>query len=999
MTDLQIAYDYLAFPDPERGAYDTTCANTGFIMKQSSPPGSVAERSHVDTYLYAPAINRTPTSPWYEPDLSIPTGCYDTAPPDWPYGCGKNYGVRTSPFTSPEEDLSTGGPVFHANSIALPGPIPSMVGVTGPNAWTRQSSGWSGAWAHEFQHGFNRVLPNSIMSEIFSSAAQAIVGENGDGRIEFDVPYTSPIFGWNYEGWRGFTAYLVYNFRGADTTFAGRSDDLVWRWAHGNDQGVNGLVARLADAECAECQAKTYLAGRTAHDRMQIIMQNWRVANYVNKSSLAEGQYGFPPQFEFIPSRDVGNWRDVNPHPLSQNALVIPPEVMLNKGQATRESLFVGMRYTPASAGGMDSTEMSFAAFGSEYWVVKAGPDVRDADRALVARITPRGVAVCNDAFDGRLLATLVAYNAPADSLAALNNLYRHPEWVTGVQGPVEMDVDSIRGHIELVLPNFGQTCNAVVVVMSLGEANVGVLSSYTGPSTGVRILPYSISFGFRASPFLATNPVEIIARSDTTDRMPAWNPAGDEVVFVRQAQGSPYNQIWRKKTDGSPAQPLFSMSATSRVYFVDWSPRGDWVAYDYSPDLNSSWDIWAYNIQTQENRRLTTYYNVDCYPSFSPNGQVLVYWRYLGGSSWQVRKVNLNGTGDALLASPSLGPGGPARWSPDGLTIYLFPGTTVSSIPATGGTPVARPEFGAVYSADLNPGTGKPLVEERGNIPNCGPGTSTAYSRLGVRDLTALKTDLRMFRTTRRTHAPRYARNGTHVAFGWTAAPDAASDQDLFFGTVTYNHAPVFTGVSGYDQTIESCVLFVRNLSAADPDGEPITYKISQAPPGLVLYGGTQLRWTPDNSQLGDHYVALRACDPSGGADWKVIKLTVEDFGWCEFECPPNHPDCYPARAEPKDDATIPTAFALDQNRPNPFRDGTAFRLAIPRPTEVALDILDVQGRLVRKVVNGPMSPGYYTINWDRRDSRGNHVGPGIYFYRMRGGDFVARRKMVLLP
>ena len=61
----------------------------------------------------------------------------------------------------------------------------------------------------------------------------------------------------------------------------------------------------------------------------------------------------------------------------------------------------------------------------------------------------------------------------------------------------IEMDVDSIRGNIELVLPTFGQTHNAVLVTMSLGEAAIpGFVSVSTTLSE--RILPYSISFGLR---------------------------------------------------------------------------------------------------------------------------------------------------------------------------------------------------------------------------------------------------------------------------------------------------------------------------------------------------------------------------------------------------------------------------------------------------------------------------------------------------------------------
>ncbi|KPL12576.1 hypothetical protein AMJ74_06605 [candidate division WOR_3 bacterium SM1_77] len=98
-----------------------------------------------------------------------------------------------------------------------------------------------------------------------------------------------------------------------------------------------------------------------------------------------------------------------------------------------------------------------------------------------------------------------------------------------------------------------------------------------------------------------------------------------------------------------------------------------------------------------------------------------------------------------------------------------------------------------------------------------------------------------------------------------------------------------------------------------------------------------------------------------------------------------------------------LPKALSLHQNYPNPFCASTAIRYALP-PDEssgqvhVLLKIYDSVGRLVRTLVNEAKQPGYYTVNWDNKDSIGRRVGAGIYFYRIEVGEFASTKKMILL-
>jgi hypothetical protein len=89
---------------------------------------------------------------------------------------------------------------------------------------------------------------------------------------------------------------------------------------------------------------------------------------------------------------------------------------------------------------------------------------------------------------------------------------------------------------------------------------------------------------------------------------------------------------------------------------------------------------------------------------------------------------------------------------------------------------------------------------------------------------------------------------------------------------------------------------------------------------------------------------------------------------------------------------------FALDANRPNPFRTDTRIRFALPAPQPVSLKVYNIAGRLVRTLVDEPLAAGRYDVIWDGRTDTGIRAAAGVYFYRVVAGSYVAERKMVRL-
>lgn len=89
---------------------------------------------------------------------------------------------------------------------------------------------------------------------------------------------------------------------------------------------------------------------------------------------------------------------------------------------------------------------------------------------------------------------------------------------------------------------------------------------------------------------------------------------------------------------------------------------------------------------------------------------------------------------------------------------------------------------------------------------------------------------------------------------------------------------------------------------------------------------------------------------------------------------------------------------FALDANRPNPFRSDTRIHFALPTPQPVSLKVYNIAGRLVRTLVDKPLPAGRYDVLWDGRTDTGIRAAAGVYFYRVVAGSYVAERKMVRL-
>ena len=97
------------------------------------------------------------------------------------------------------------------------------------------------------------------------------------------------------------------------------------------------------------------------------------------------------------------------------------------------------------------------------------------------------------------------------------------------------------------------------------------------------------------------------------------------------------------------------------------------------------------------------------------------------------------------------------------------------------------------------------------------------------------------------------------------------------------------------------------------------------------------------------------------------------------------------------------PKETALLPNYPNPFNPETWIPYQLAQPTDVTISIYTVDGTVIRTLDLGHQPSGLYqdktrAAYWDGRNTVGEPVASGVYFYTLTAGKFKSTRKMLIL-
>jgi len=89
-------------------------------------------------------------------------------------------------------------------------------------------------------------------------------------------------------------------------------------------------------------------------------------------------------------------------------------------------------------------------------------------------------------------------------------------------------------------------------------------------------------------------------------------------------------------------------------------------------------------------------------------------------------------------------------------------------------------------------------------------------------------------------------------------------------------------------------------------------------------------------------------------------------------------------------------------QNFPNPFNGETKISYEIPQTinqaVKVQLNIFNLNGQMIRTLVDKVQNPGAYQVKWNGEDNSGGSVASGCYFYIIKAGEFISKKKMTHL-
>jgi YVTN family beta-propeller protein len=194
------------------------------------------------------------------------------------------------------------------------------------------------------------------------------------------------------------------------------------------------------------------------------------------------------------------------------------------------------------------------------------------------------------------------------------------------------------------------------------------------------------------------------------------------------------------------------------------------------------------------------------------------------------------------------------------------------------------------------------------------------------------------------------------------------------------------------------------RNVSSRPRTGASVAW----APAAWTVVGETGTRQrTPDLTAIVQAIVA-RPGWTSGNAvafvitgsghrtarafEGKPAAVLHVEFTSTAPAAPSAEPGAVGASRRPPEVTGLGTVF------PNPGPGPATIRFELARPADVRLEIFDLRGALVRRIVSGRLDAGRYTQAWDGRDGAGRRLPRGVYLVGFAATGHRETRKLIVL-
>ncbi len=182
-----------------------------------------------------------------------------------------------------------------------------------------------------------------------------------------------------------------------------------------------------------------------------------------------------------------------------------------------------------------------------------------------------------------------------------------------------------------------------------------------------------------------------------------------------------------------------------------------------------------------------------------------------------------------------------------------------------------------------------------------------------------------------------------------------------------------------------------VFGVAYGTPTGNVLTWSASKSEDLLGYKVYRSVNHTLEPTTFVGFTVKTRWTDPAQGTQPRYALVAVDSSGNESAPVDPTETSGV--------DGGIPTQLTLHQNTPNPFNPSTIIRYDVPAAGgAVTLSVYDVQGRMIRTLVDRQESAGAKSVTWDGRDNTGQRVASGLYFYRIESNGVVLTKKMTLV-
>ena len=486
-----------------------------------------------------------------------------------------------------------------------------------------------------------------------------------------------------------------------------------------------------------------------------------------------------------------------------------------------------------------------------------------------------------------------------------------------------------------------------------------------------------------------------------------AWSPDGRRLAFTRFTGALADCAVHIVPSDPRDGDAMVQFSfppAGVHDYDPDWSPLGTEIAFDRGdsacfrkgvPGLNPDTSL---HLITRFDDG-TPLHRGDINPAISPDGRWVAFSRKGVDGFWHLWKIRIEGmeagaTPVQLTATPYASDMY-ARWSPDGTMLYVdrqngYDGQRrIYRVRASGGVQDSL----LAPAGGLEAGSPGPAAD--GAVLAAGVGTHTSF---GVRAIeaalppqTTLARAIPAYPGAGVTEdyplvLPRFSPDGTRVALR-ASPPDRPWELPQMWATRrnmslppaihTLSSMPVAPATPFVDLAAAPGASLAFTLTASDPENDPLAWSAAFLRPDLGMSfdpAEAAFSWTPPPAASDSTFtVRFQVTTPSGGTAYALARIHV-----------------YVGAGVGAGGPAFPV---LEPGRPNPFAGAISLAFVLPAACETHLEILDVAGRRVAIVLDGPLPAGRHEARW----SPGARLPAGLYVARLTAGPVRATRKIVL--